>query len=257
MSFPPAIEALTKGQPYTMDTIGMSGACILLYPDRVLKIQPQSAESDREIATMSWLARRLPAPEILHTETVDGTSYLLMSRLPGVMSCDKAVMENPKEAVSMLAQGLQLLWQVDVSGCPAPNVLSDKLRWAEYAVRHGLCDTENAEPDTYGPEGFSSPAELLSWLKENRPKETSVFSHGDYCLPNVFVQNGKISGFLDLGRSGVSDPYQDIALCYRSLLHNYQEFPHSDFRPEMLFAALNLEPDWEKLRYYILLDELF
>ena len=55
----------------------------------------------------------------------------------------------------------------------------------------------------------------------------------------------------------MSDLYQDIALCYRSLLHNYAEFPHPDFRPELLFQALELEPDWEKIRYYILLDELF
>ena len=257
MTLPPAIDALTKNHPYIMDTTGMSGAKILLFADMVLKLQPQNTESDREIQTMGWLAGKLPVPDILHTETVDGTSYLLMSRLPGVMSCDETVMRAPKRAVSILAQGLKMLWQVDVSGCPAPNILEDKLCQAEYAVAHGLCDMENAEPDTYGPGGFSSPAQLLSWLKENRPEEAPVFSHGDYCLPNVFVQSGRISGFLDLGRSGISDPYQDIALCYRSLLHNYEEFPHPDFRPELLFEALGLKPDWEKIRYYILLDELF
>lgn len=257
MTLPSAIEDLTRGLSYTTDTIGMSGARILLYPDRVLKIQHQSVESDREIAAMGWLAGKLPVPDILYTETVDDTSYLLMSRLPGVMSCDQSVMADPKQAVSILARGIQTLWQVDVSGCLAPHILEDKLRWAEYAVAHGLCDMENAEPDTYGPDGFSSPAELLTWLQEHRPQETPVFSHGDYCLPNVFVQGGRVSGFLDLGRSGISDPYQDIALCYRSLLHNYEEQPHPDFRPDLLFEALDLEPDWEKIRYYILLDELF
>ncbi len=257
MHLPPAIKSLTQDQPYTTDTIGMSGARILLYPDRVLKVQPQSEESDREIAAMAWLSGKLPVPDTLHTETVAGTSYLLMSRLPGVMSCDTSVMQDPKTAVSILAQGLQMLWQVDISDIPGPNTLDDKLRAADYRVAHGLCDMENAEPDTYGPQGFSSPAELLSWLREHRPRETPVFSHGDYCLPNVFVQGARISGFLDLGRSGASDPYQDIALCYRSLLHNYEEAPHPDFRPELLFEALDLEPDWEKIRYYILLDELF
>ena len=257
MMLPSSIEALVAGQPYTRDTIGMSGARILLYPDRVLKIQPQNGEADRETAVMAWLAGKLPVPDILHTETVDGTSYLLMSRLPGVMSCDQSVMADPRQAVSILAKGLQTLWQVDVSGCPAPHILEDKLRVAEYRVSHGLCDTENTEPDTYSPDGFSSPAELLAWLREHRPQETPVFSHGDYCLPNVFVLDGRVSGFLDLGRSGISDPYQDIALCYRSLLHNYEEFPHPDFRPGLLFEALELEPDWAKIRYYILLDELF
>lgn len=257
MRIPAAVQKLTQNQHYIRDTIGQSGAGILLYPSQVLKFQPQGVEPDREIQTMHWLSGRVPVPEVLYSETVDGTSYLLMSRLPGTMACDSAVLQTPKQAVSILAQGLQALWHLDTAGCPAPNILDDKLRQAEYLVTNGLCDTDNVEPGTYGPDGFSSPAHLLAWLKAHRPKENPVFTHGDYCLPNVFVQDGRISGFLDLGRSGVSDPYQDIALCYRSLLHNYEEFPHPEFRPELLFESLNLKPDWDKLRYYLLLDELF
>lgn len=255
MHLPSAIEEIVQARPYTQDTIGRSGAAILLYSDMVLKIQPESTGSRRELAAMRWLSGKLPVPEILHVETVEGVSYLLMSRLPGTMTCDASMLCRPKETVDCLAQGLKLLWQVDITDCPAPNILDDKLREAEYRVANGLCDTQNAEPDTYGPDGFSSPAALLSWLTEHRPQETPVFSHGDYCLPNIFVKDRKISGFLDLGRSGISDPYQDIALCYRSLLYNFQD--HPDFRPELLFEALELEPDWNKIRYYILLDELF
>lgn len=29
------------------------------------------------------------------------------------------------------------------------------------------------------------------------------------------------------------------------------------YKPELLFEKLGLVPDWEKIRYYILLDELF
>lgn len=257
MRFPPSIAAYINGRPYTLDTIGMSGAKILCFSDMVLKIQPQSVEEDREISTMAWLADKLPVPRIFHTETIDQTSYLLMSRLLGTMTCDASLLQNPKNVISVLAEGLHMLWQVDIQECPSPNILDEKLQEAEYRVAHGLCDTDNVEPDTYGPQGFASPAQLLAWLKKNRPQEQPVFSHGDYCLPNVFVQDGYISGFLDLGRSGISDPYQDIALCYRSLIHNFQEQPHPDFYPEMLFEALGLEPDWDKIRYYILLDELF
>ncbi len=44
---------------------------------------------------------------------------------------------------------------------------------------------------------------------------------GAYCLPNIFMKDNKVSGYIDLGRGGLADKYQDIALCYRSLLHNY------------------------------------
>ena len=34
-----------------------------------------------------------------------------------------------------------------------------------------------------------------------------------------------------------------------------EEYP--EFDPEMLFEKLGFESDWEKIRYYNLLDELF
>lgn len=68
-------------------------------------------------------------------------------------------------------------------------------------------------------------------------------------------------GLIDLGRTGVADKWCDIALCYRSLSHNfsgrYNRSIHADFDEMLLFKELEIEPDWEKLRYYILLDELF
>ena len=113
---------------------------------------------------------------------------------------------------------------------------------------------EGAKPARPKP----SPKELLAWLKGNRPNQQLVFTHGDYCLPNLFVKGERISGFIDLGRSGLADPYQDIALCYRSLLHNLTQAGQDWHRyVSLFFQELELTPDWEKIRYYILLDELF
>jgi len=80
-------------------------------------------------------------------------------------------------------------------------------------------------------------------------------------MPNLFLNKDRFSGFIDLGNCGIADKYQDIALCYRSLLHNFagvytgKAYPKLD--EEMFFKELGIEPDWEKIRYYILLDELF
>ena len=120
---------------------------------------------------------------------------------------------------------------------------------------------EDAEPETFGEGGFESPEALLQWLEENRPVEEPVFSHGDYCLPNIFAEGETVCGFIDVGRSGVADKWLDIAICYRSLKHNYDGTytgeAYEGFQPELLFEELGIEPDWEKINYYILLDELF
>jgi len=93
------------------------------------------------------------------------------------------------------------------------------------------------------------------------PEEEQVLSHGDFCLPNVFGMKERVSGYIDLGKMGIADKWCDIALCYRSMSHNYSGRYHgrsyTDFDDLLLFRELGIEPDWEKIRYYILLDELF
>ncbi len=244
-----------------MDKIGMSDSQVLLFDDMVLKIEGQREESDNEYKMLTWLAGKLPVPKVICFERENGMNYLLMSRVEGEMLCSDKMRKEPKQLVKMLAEGLGMLKNVDITNCPCKNTTDNKLRLAEIRVRNGLCSMEDAEPETYGEQGFDSPKELLAWLKENKPQEQLVFSHGDYCLPNIFVKNQGISGFLDLGRSGIADIYQDIALCYRSLKHNfdgtYGGWTEENFNAEIFFDALQIEPDWEKIRYYILLDELF
>jgi len=239
----------------------MSGSSVLVFEDRVLKIERDWEESRREYQVLQWLQGVLPVPEVLCREVENGTGFLLMSRAPGTMLFDAAYMADPHTLAALAAQGLKMLWQVDVSSCPVDARLDTKLAIARYNIGHGLVDLDNVEPDTFGPGGFRDPEDLLRWLEANRPPEDVVFSHGDFCLPNIFAQDGAVSGFIDLGRAGPADRYQDIALCYRSLLHNYEGrysgTPYEGFSPNLLFEALGLQPDWEKIRYYILLDELF
>ncbi len=261
MQIPLTIQEWIGERSFSVDTIGMSDSTVICFEDMVLKMEKQGEESDKEHAMMRWLTGKLPVPQVFCTATEEGTNYLLMSRVPGEMSCAPEYLENPREMVRLLAEGLRMLWHIDVTDCPYDHSIENKLRLAARRVAEYPEIPDNADPETFGEGGFSSPAHLLQWLQENKPEEDLVFSHGDYCLPNIFLRDGEISGFIDLGRSGVADRYQDIALCYRSLKHNfdgtYGGKIYPDFRPELLFEELDMEPDWEKVRYYILLDELF
>lgn len=210
---------------------------------------------------MEWLKNKVPVPEIIEECSENGSNYLLMTKIPGKMACDEEFLKNPSVLVSVLAEAMKLLWSIDISDCPIKNDLSTVLSAAEYRVEHGLVDVSDAEADTFGKDGFESPEKLLEWLFDNRPKEDFVLSHGDFCLPNIFIEKSRLSGFVDIGRMGAADRWQDIALCSRSLEHNFsgrfggKKYP--GYSRDMLFDALGIEPDEDKLRYYILLDELF
>lgn len=261
MYIPEKIKSYINEADATKDSIGMSGASVLIFEDKVLKIQEAGEESEREYQVLCWLKDRLPVPKVLCHMVEDGKDYLLMTKLPGKMSCDEEYLENPDRLATALADGIHMFQKIDISDCPFSGNLDEKLRMAAYNVEHDLVDMEHVNPATFGKDGFKNPKSLLKWLEKNRPEEELVFSHGDFCLPNVFLQDGKISGFLDLGKAGVADKYQDMALCYRSLLENLEgKYGGKSFHkvdPMLLFKKLGIKADWDKVRYYILLDELF
>lgn len=258
---PKQIEELVKDNPYTLSNIGMSGSQVLMFEDMVLKIEMRSDYVEKQVRIMRWLEGKLPAPKVLAFEIMGEKSFLLMSRVYGDMACSEYYLEHPKVLLKALAEALKMMWSLDISDCPNLRDLDTELSEGKYRVENGLVDVEDAEPTTFGEGGFESPAHLLQWLEENRPVQEPVFSHGDFCLPNVLLTDGEVSGFIDLGDAGVGDKWRDIALCYRSLKHNFDGTfggkVYEDFNPDMLFEALEIEPDWEKLNYYILLDELF
>ncbi len=254
------VDRLT-GKVFRQDEIGMSEGQVYLLPGQVLKIQEDHQEARSEYEIMRWLEGRLPVPQVIAHVCEDGKSYLLMTRLGGKMACDEYYMARPGLLTQMLAAGLKRLWQFDVSECPCRWGVNRMLAAAKFSVEHDMVDMEDAEPETFGEGGFCSPKDLYGWLEDHKPEEEPVLSHGDFCLPNLIFQGERLSGYVDLGRMGIADKWRDIALCYRSLLHNYNgKFggkQYEGYDPEMLFEQLGIAPDWDKIKYYILMDELF
>lgn len=288
MQLPERIQNLLASEVYETDDMGMSGSSVLLYENKVLKVQEHSEEAGNEVRMLGFLKGKLPVPDVIFHEVIEGKSYLLMEKCKGQIACAPEYMANPMMQCKLLADGLKRLWDVDIGECPSDQRLSYKLKQAQYNIENGLVDLKNVEPDTFGEKGFKDPSDLLRWLYDNRPKEELVLSHGDYCLPNLFGIQENVSGYIDLGRAGIADKWCDIALCYRSLCHNYSG-KYSNYRKESekeysgngeisvpptasglpcrqypveecglgLFRELGMEPNWEKIHYYILLDELF
>ena len=247
-------EHLENGE-YCADDIGRSDSTVLMFSDRVLKMEKTSALSDGEHEMLLWLDGKLPAPRVIAFERENGFNYLLMTKLSGKMACDCGFSE---ETVSrMLAKGLQMLWKTDISSCPKRRSIRAELDEAKRRIENG--ELNGIQPKD---EGFADFESLLSYLFGCAPKDDLVFSHGDYCLPNVFLSRNGVCGFLDLGRAGVSDRYEDIYMCLWSMRYNFvtlggmEESRFSECE-RIFFETLGVEKDQKKLRFYELLDEFW
>ena len=257
---PPEIAKFTAGRDFRLDRTGLSGSTVGIFDDLVLKIEPVSAESENAHAMQLWLEDKLPTPRILASVIREDHRWTAMTRISGEMSCAQAYRADPHRLTRVLAEAMKRLWTVDISDCPVDQSPAAKLSRARGIVEAGQVDLDLVDPDTFGPEGFSSPTALLQWLQENVPDCEPVLTHGDFCLPNLFLKDWEFSGFLDLGRSGAGDKWTDIAILWRSLRDNFGGHygdAVAGFHPDALFAALGMEKDEEKLRYYLLMDELF
>ena len=251
--YPKGLRDILKGMNCEKDKIGKSSSKVLRYYDDkksyYLKVE-SNYEIKREAEIMDWLKGRLPVPEKVYFESSGEYHYLLMTELKGLMLSSDYYLNRPEETVKLLAEGIRMLQSLPIDNCPFDARLEKKLKLAEDNIINGLVDTSTWEEDN----NFSSPEELLEYLKNKKPKNTTLsFTHGDYTLSNIFAKDGKVIGFIDLGRGGVGDIYQDIALAVRSLKHKFT----TDAYIDLFFRYLDMEADLQRINYYILLDELF
>lgn len=208
----------------------------------------------REKAVLEWLEGKLPVPKVLYFGQQDGLDYLLISEIPGLNAAHRAWREShhmARQMVKLLAEGLRMIHAVDITRCPFDRRLDLALSEALIRIKNGTVDSDDFQPENRG----RKPEDIYRQLSETRPlAEDLVFTHGDYCLPNVILKDDHVSGFVDLGRAGIADRYQDLALAVRSLKYNLG----AGELVELFLREYGLrEIAADKIEFYILLDELF
>ncbi len=130
--------------------------------------------------------------------------WLLTSRVAGEDCTHKDYLADPRRLCDLLATKLRELHETDFSDCPIPDHLTNYLATAERNYRNGQYDV------SYFAEK-STPEEAWRVLREGkRLLKTDTLLHGDYCLPNVMLDNWNFSGFIDLGNGGVGDRHVDL-----------------------------------------------
>ena len=150
-----------------------------------------------------FFRKGLGAPEVV--KYISGErDWLLTSRVPGEDCTHADYLAEPRRLCDLLATKLRELHETDFSDCPISDHLSNYLATAEINYRNGQYDVAYFDEK-------SAPEEAWRVLREGKHLlKNDTLLHGDYCLPNVMLDNWKFSGFVDLGNGGVGDRHVDL-----------------------------------------------
>lgn len=83
-------------------------------------------------------------------------------------------------------------------------------------------------------------------LGKDKFLKQDTFIHGDFCLPNVILDDWKFSSFIDVGLAGIGDKHIDIYWALWSLEHNLKTDKYSELFLE-LYGRENVDNDILKI----------
>lgn len=258
LDLPSSLAEIIAGYRATQNEIGESGGVVHRLdaegrPSLFLKQGTGRVAADiaDEYARLRWLDGRWRVPQLVaYAETTAG-AWLLTAALRG-RAAYGWLRDHPGlrvVAVHAIAGFLREMHALPIAVCPFDASLALRSADAAANVAAGRVDLDELDPER---EGWSAE-QLWAHLRHLSAVEAdSVVTHGDFSLDNIFLDaDGAVIGCLDVGRAGVADRYQDLAILWNSL----REFDLD--LAETMFAAYGVEPDRAKIELHLLLDEFF
>ena len=114
---------------------------------------------------------------------------------------------DPNRLCDTIATFLRALHEVDPTGCPVKNRTAEYICTVEQNFATGNYDSSHF-PDSFGFKNAKEAIAVFDAGKQLLLSDTLI--HGDYCLPNIMLDDWKLSCFIDLGNGGVADRHIDI-----------------------------------------------
>jgi len=205
-----------------------------------------AAEADR----MRWARDRLPVPEVVDQGSEGFVSWLATTPLAGRDGTSPELLGRPRELTQTLARGLRHFHETaPVATCPFDFRLDRALEHVRGRLSAGLI----AQGRDFHPEfRHLTPEGAVAQLESTRPpSEDLVVCHGDYCPPNILIQDGTATGYLDLGELGVADRWWDLATATWSL-----EWNLGPGFEDLFLEEYGVTADHDRIPFYRLMYDL-
>ena len=160
---------------------------------------------------------------VLFYQTIGDKDYLITERVQGD-DCTH-YFNDPKRLCESIATNLRILHSQPIADCPIQNPITSY----GSAVHNGHAKGKYEHDLFKGLWEFSSVQAAWAAAKEGiQGLENNTLMHGDYCLPNIILNNWNFSGFIDLGRGGVGDRHIDILWGIWTLKYNLGTGQYTD-----------------------------
>ena len=186
--FPPGVFLFLADAPVYDSSCSMEAKVYFIEKDSGYFLKTSAAKSLETEAIMTKYFNSKGLSAKVCLYIQDEIDYLITEKISGEDGTAGHYLSDPQKLCKVFAETLARLHRTDFSDCPLKSKTS----------------------------AFVS-----------NPVFTSLI-HGDYCLPNIILDNFEFSGLLDLDHAGSGDPYRDISSALWTLTHNLKTDKYND-----------------------------
>ena len=137
----------------------------------------------------------------------EARDWLMTRRVHGEDCTHQTYLDDPKRLCDLLAERLRALHETDSIGCPVQKRMDAYFTLAKENYEKGIYDAALF----FDRWRYASADEAWAVVEQHRHFfKNDTLLHGDYCLPNVMLDDWRFSGFIDLGNGGVGDRHVDL-----------------------------------------------
>ena len=124
--------------------------------------------------------------------------FLLKEKIQGDNYLAKQYLKNPKQLCDSLAENLRFLHEQNFEDCP---ILDHSERYLKKVENNARLNKSNL--DFVTNYNIHTPEETYDYIQNNKLLlKDDTLLHGDYCLPNIILDNWQFKGFIDLDCAG-------------------------------------------------------
>ncbi|EHI70209.1 aminoglycoside 3'-phosphotransferase [Streptococcus ictaluri] len=209
------------------DSSSSTAACVFfIEKDQgyFLKTAPKG-KLKREFEMTCFFHKKGLAPEVIDYQSLD-RDWLLTQRVPGEGANQIEYLRQPKKLINIVVEQLQKLHELHFTEISAINRTDSYIQTVELNYQKGVFNPNFLSSRDL----FKTSYDIFDYIQEIKPLlESDTLIHGDFCLPNVILNNWKFQSMIDWDCSGMGDKHIDLFWLLWTFQHQLKTATFKDY----------------------------